>query len=208
MNSLRTRTPSAILTTALLATGLALTACKSGPTARVMDDSEGEMVGNTQAGAAVYKSQVESVVQEMLASPLASNSNLEKAKLCVLRVENASAEELGDWSEQLFSLIRSSIDQSGRFGNLSTRTMDRALQEGGMRQDDLLLPKYQREFSAILESSGEPIQYLVYPRLSSGTTTSGKDSQRDYYMELELVAIANGESVTFTSKPIRKAYRQ
>ena len=209
MNPVDHKSPLARLTSLCLLASLVLVGCKStpsGPTGRVMDVSEGDLTGDTKAGASLYKPQVESLVQSMLASRLASESGLERARLCVLRIENDGMEELGDWGEQLFSLIRTSIDTSNQFNNLSTRVMDRALQEGNMVQDDLLLPKYQRKFSEILEASGQPIQYLVYPRLSTGTTTSGGQTQREYHMELELVALASGESISFTSKPMRKAY--
>ena len=208
MKLLRDRKVATRMPVLIAAGALLLASCQSGPTARIKDSDEGNLVGINSAGSAVYEQQVEAVVQKMLAGEIASNRNLQQARICVLRVENRSAEDLGDWSEQLYSLISGSIDSSDRFGILSTRALDRALQEGDMIQDDLLLPKYQRKFVEILEAAGNPIQYLVFPSLTSGSTSGGSGvSQRDYLMELELVALENGESRKYSAK-ISKEYER
>jgi len=192
--------------TVLLAVGmgLALAACKSGPTGRIKASDEGDLTGDTAAGAGVYNQQVPDAVGKLLALHRSTNTRV-KSTMCVLGIDNQSAENLGDWEEQLYDLITNSINQSGDYITVSRRVVDRALQEGGMRQDDLLLPRYRRQFIEILETAGNPVEILLFPKLSSGTTTSGNTKQRDYLMTLEMIDVETGWQQNPSTK-IRKEY--
>lgn len=185
---------------------LALTALAcQGPTGRVKDDTEGTLVGSRTAGAETYDRQVAEVVTKMLASHSAQHG-VTRATMCVLGIENQGAEDLGDWSEQLYDTINVSINQSRAYRTLSRRVLDRALQESNLRQDDLLLPKYQRKFIEVLEAEGNPAEILVFPKISTGTTQSeGGVSQRDYLLTLELIDVARGWDDVHTAK-VSKEY--
>ena len=187
---------------------VALTACTSGPSARIKGSDEGDLIGDKKAGAATYNTQVPEAVDKLLEGHRAANPNSRGTlTLCVLGVDNQSAENLLDWEEQLYQLITNSINQSGSYTTISRRTVDRALSEGGLRQDDLLLPRYRKQFAEILEKNGDPVALLLFPKLTTGTTDSGRKRQRDYLLTLELIDIASGAQRNF-SAPIAKEYER
>ena len=91
---------------------------------------------------------------------------------------------------------------------ISRRFVEAGLREGRLRPDELFLPNNQRTFVAIMEQQGNPFDYLLFAKLTSGTTRSnGSDYQRDYLLTLELVNIHNGTSQK-TSEKIRKGYHK
>jgi hypothetical protein len=49
-----------------------------------------------------------------------------------------------------------------------------------------------RDFSAAMERQGQPFDYLLYATITSGTTHSNRDYQRDYLLTLEMVNIRDG----------------
>ena len=51
----------------------------------------------------------------------------------------------------------------------------------------------------------QPFDYLLYAKLTSGTTQQNGDYQRDYLLTLELVNIHNGEFLKESAK-LRKGY--
>ena len=61
--------------------------------------------------------------------------------------------------------------------------------------DDLFIPENQRKLQAALEKDGQPFEYLLFAKLTSGTTVDNQDSQRDYRLSLELININDGSSI-------------
>jgi hypothetical protein len=57
----------------------------------------------------------------------------------------------------------------------------------------------------VLEQQGQPIDYLLYATLTSGTTQSGKDYQRDYLLTLEMIDTRTGD-YDKESAMLRKGY--
>ena len=186
--------------------GLLAMSC-SGPEGRVMEDAEEDIVGNRAAGAETFDRLIEGAVQKLLLEHSAASTGV-KHQIAVLEVENASAEELTDWQEQIYDKLDTSINQSERYVTISRRFVDEALRETRLRPDNLFLPKYRRDFIAVLEQSGNPVELLLFPKLSSGTTRGGDDTtQRNYLLTLELVDVDSGKSETF-SQPVRKQYQR
>jgi hypothetical protein len=44
-----------------------------------------------------------------------------------------------------------------------------------------------------MEQQGQPVDYLLYATITSGTTRENRDYQRDYMLTLELVDVATGK---------------
>jgi hypothetical protein len=62
-----------------------------------------------------------------------------------------------------------------------------------MRPDQLFIPDNLRMFAAIMEQQQQPFDYLLFAKLTSGTTRENKDYQRDYLLTLELIDIQTGQ---------------
>ena len=58
-----------------------------------------------------------------------------------------------------------------------------------------------------MEKNSQPFDYLLYATITSGTTKSNKNYQRDYLLTLELINIHDGRTEK-ESAEIRKGYRR
>jgi hypothetical protein len=61
-----------------------------------------------------------------------------------------------------------------------------------LRPDDLFHPEKMRMFAASMEQMGQPFDYLLYARITSGTTRSNADYQRDYMLTLDMIDVNTG----------------
>ena len=171
------------------------------PAGRIMKRSEPDSVGSRAAGAATFDQLLRGAVHG------SAREAANKLSVAVLRVENASAEELGDWQEQIFDKISTSVNESGRYQTISLRYIDAGLRESRLRRDDLFIPAKRRVFLDVLEAAKVPAQVLIFPKLTTGTTELGpKRAQRNYLLTLELVDISTGRDFR-VSEEVRKAYR-
>jgi hypothetical protein len=59
----------------------------------------------------------------------------------------------------------------------------------------------------VLERQGQPVDYLLYATLTSGTTKRNNSTQRDYLLTLELVNVNTGVA-SKQSAEIRKGYHK
>ena len=177
------------------------------PAGRIMKPSEPDSVGSRAAGAATFDQLLHGAVKKLLLRHGASREAANKLSVAVLRVDNASAEELGDWQEQIFDKISTSVNESGRYQTISLRYIDAGLRESRLRRDDLFIPAKRRIFLDVLEAAKVPAQVLIFPKLTTGTTELGpKRAQRNYLLTLELVDISTGRDFR-VSEEVRKAYR-
>lgn len=128
-------------------------------------------------------------------------------RICFVGVENHSAEELGDFKEQLYELIDAKILDAPVFQSVSRRAVQAGLRQTGLRSDDLFIPAQMRQFTAVMEQMGEPFDYLLFAKVTSGTTQDHRDSQRDYLLTLELVNIHTMQSDK-DSAMLSKAYNR
>ena len=183
---------------------LLLGAC-GGPTGRVKADNEQDLTGNTRAGAETFNRLIQESVDNLLQKPSAQKGKADRLKIAFLELENRSAEELVDWRDTVRQRIDESVNRSGRYRNISDRFVKAALQDTGLKPDDLYLPEKRRRFLKVLEANGNPVDFLMYASLNSGTTTSGRETQRDYLLTLELVDVENGESEKVNAD-VRKEY--
>ena len=205
-------------TLAAMALVLVITAgvlgCRGRQTARIMSQNEADVVGSHQAGAAALDPLVDTAVANLLTKnayqlhPAGFNSQEpQKLRVCFVAFENRSIEELGDWRDQLYFQIEGCVNRSQQYEMINRRFVDTGLQQLGMTPDKLFLPDARAQFSALMAQGGQPVDCLLYATLTSGTTQSNRDFQRDYLMSLQLVNVTDGRSVS-EQATLRKMYNK
>ena len=154
---------------------------------------------------------IQPVVFEAQGNPSLDNQTIGSAlaggpsTICFIGVENAGAEEMVDFKEQLYERIDGQINSAETFRGVSRRMVDAALLETRLRPDSLLLPHNQQTFAAALGRQGIPVDYLLFAKITTGTTDRNKSSQRDYMLTLEMVNVRTGDFLK-ESATIRKGY--
>jgi hypothetical protein len=182
--------------------GSVLTGCKGQQYARVIKPGEKQMVGSHNAGQETYQPLIEEAVGKLLArheppahmqvshpgEPLPPP----KMHICFVGVENKTAEEIGDFKELIYESIDAKLLESSTFCPISRHYVQAGLSQARLRPDQLFVPDNMRMFAAILEQQDQPFDYLLFAKLTSGTTRENKDYQRDYLLTLELIDIRTG----------------
>lgn len=184
----------------LAAAGSALLAgCRGTQTAEVRDPTKPDMVGSHAAGTETFKPLVEQAIGALLARnsqptimPTGTAVSPPQKRICFVAVENKSAEEIGDFKDQLYQIIDAHIVQSNVFIPVNKRFVDAGLQQTRLRPDSLMVPGNMRLFSASMEQQGQPFDYLLYATLTSGTTRENKETQRDYLLTMEMISVDCG----------------
>lgn len=197
---------------------LGISGCRHHQYARVLDSDDKDLVGSHSAGAETWKPLIAGSVEKLLGrhcTEVVQVSATNEAGLPVhvpgrrrvafIGVENASAEEIGDFKEQIYEHIDSAISSSDVYSTISRRFIDAGMRQARIRPDDLFLPEGRRQFAATLEQMEQPFDYLLFAKITSGTTQSNDDYQRDYLLTLEMVDIRTGE-FDKESATIRKGY--
>jgi len=201
--------------TALLICTLFLIGC-IGTQARLMHNFEANKVGSNRAGAEVYNPMVRDATGKLLAKaamePIqqvgynaAPNVAMPKRKVCFISLENASMEELGDFKEHIKTAILEEISSSEQFEIVSDRAVTAGLRALSLRPDDLFMQENMRMFTSAMGRGGTPVDYLLFGKITSGTTEDNRDLQRDYKLTLELINTQTFIPIT-VSTPMRKEY--
>lgn len=179
--------------------------CRGTQYARVIQPGQSEMVGSHQAGQETYRPLVDEAVLKLLGrhEPAAPHMQVStggpellpppRMRVCFVGVENKTAEEIGDFKEQIYESIDSRLLECGSCTPISRRFVDAGLRETRLRPDQLFIPENMRSFIGIMEQQGQPFDYLLFAKLTSGTTRENKDYQRDYMLTLELIDVQTGE---------------
>ncbi|MBL8855595.1 MAG: penicillin-binding protein activator LpoB [Planctomycetaceae bacterium] len=195
-----------------LVLGVMACGCRGYQYGHLLKPQQEDMVGSHTAGSEVYKPLVDEAVARLLATcePLPSSPNEYDelpgtCKICFVGIENKSAEELGDFKDQLYEMIDTQINRSGQFDAVSRRMVDAALIETRMRPDSLLVPGNMQLFTSVLQRNGQPVDYLMFATLTSGTTQRNSSTQRDYLLTLEVVDTRTG-AYRKEQAEIRKGY--
>jgi hypothetical protein len=188
--------------------------CRGRQTAQVITDDKADMVGSHAAGAETFKPLVQESVAKLLGRQqsqfqMVSHDQLPPPPktICFVGVENKSAEEIGDFKDQIYQAIDTKILESGSFTAINQRFVQAGLRETRLRPDQLFVPANMRAFAAVLEQEGKPVDYLMYATITSGTTTSNKDYQRDYMLTLEVINVRTGQTDK-ESAELRKGYNK
>jgi hypothetical protein len=210
---------------AILTVSLSVTGCAH-QYGHILAKDDKDLVGSHAAGAATWNPLVDEAVAKLLgrcppavqavafegvdyqiesASTIGSSLATGAATVCFVGIENKSAEEIGDFKDQLYERIDMQINSTDAFRGISRRMVDAALLETRLRPDSLFLPTNRSLFAAALGQQGTPVDYLLYATITSGTTDRNKTSQRNYLLTLELVNLHSGETLK-ESAEIRKGY--
>jgi len=195
-----------------------LPGCKGRQVAHVLEDDDKDMVGSHTAGAETWKPLIEESVGKLLGrqmqviQPVSHQTGAGlpamQKRVCFLGVENKSIEEIGDFKEQIYELIDSQVNNSDVFDMISRRFVEAGLREAHIAPSDLFVPANQRMFAAIMEQMQQPFDYLLFAKITSGTTSSNqKNYQRDYLLTLEMVNVKTG-AFDKESATIRKGYHK
>ncbi len=175
------------------------------PEGRIMGDEEEGYVGNRAAGSSTYDRLIEGAVAKILDRTAAAHAGTGDLRVAFLGVENKSREALGDFHDQIYQFIDTSINTSERFRTISSRFVEAALRETRIKSDQLFIPQHRRAFAQTLEASGHPVEALLFATLTSGTTRGEGVRQVDYALTMELVDIQTGDNQK-ESVRLRKAY--
>lgn len=197
--------------------GLLFAGCRTQQTAKVMDPMAANRVGSHAAGAETFDPLVQSATGQMLAqldngiSPVSySEGDIQtrpgKKRICFLGVENETSEELGDFREHIYETIDTAFTNSGTCACVSRWAVDGALTDLRLRPNQLFDPNNRAMFTQKLGNAGQPFDYLVLARLTSGTTIANRDSQKNYKLVLECINVNTGEKVAKTEADLRKEY--
>lgn len=216
----------------LAAATSAASGCAGRQYGHLLTSQDVDMVGSHQAGAAVWNPLVDEAVAKLLgrcetglvrpagftpplaagelppgAIPTDGQMHAGPASICFIGLENKSAEEMIDFKEQLYERIDSQVNSATNVRMVSRRMVDAALRETRMRPDSLFMPGNRELFAAALGRQGSPIDFLLYGKITSGTTERNDSSQRDYLLTLEMVNIHTGDVIK-ESATIRKGYHK
>lgn len=186
--------------------------CRGHQFGHVIQDSQSDIVGSHAAGAETMNPLVDQAVGSLLArqcvqpsSGMGSETGGTAKRICFVGVENLSAEELGDFKEQIYEMIDTRIASSESFESVSRRFVDAGLLQTRLRPDALFLPENMQVFTSAMSQQGQPFDYMLFAKLTSGTTEKNRDYQRDYLLTLELVDVKTGHFDKESAK-IRKGY--
>ena len=185
---------------------LILNGCRGKQYAKVVQPGDPQMVGSHAAGSETYKPLIDEAVGSLLARHSAPPPHVMPAstggpenvarppqRICFVSVENKSAEEIGDFKDQIYQIIDTRIVESHVFQPVSKRFVDAGLQQTRLRPDQLFVPTNMRAFSMMMEQQGQPFDFLLYATLTSGTTRENQNYQRDYLLTMEMINIHTGE---------------
>ncbi|MCA9063030.1 MAG: penicillin-binding protein activator LpoB [Planctomycetaceae bacterium] len=202
--------------TLLLLTTMILCGCRGKQHAHVLTAEDDDMVGSHAAGAETWKPLIAEAVGRMMARSDATihqashtviDGNVAARRVCFVGVENRSSEEIGDFLEQIYEHVDSLIGQDPHFSMISRRVVEAAMLECRCTPNSLLIPANQRQLQAVLERADQPFDYLLFARITSGTTNSNGDYQRNYLLTLELVDIHTQQSIKEHAE-LRKGYHK
>jgi hypothetical protein len=199
---------------ALLAVVGIVVGCRGHQFGHIVQDDQADLVGSHAAGAATFNPLVDEAVAKLLMrqandihAAAYAPGQAPRKRICFVGIDNRSAEELGDFKEQLYEQIDQQILQSQLFDSVSRRYVEAALRETRLRPDMLYLPQHMQTFTATLQQQGQPFDYLLYATLTTGTTQSNHSKQRDYVLTMELTDLRSGHSDKESAK-IRKGYHK
>ncbi len=188
--------------------------CK-GTQARLMHSVEADTVGSNAAGAEVYNPLVRDATEKLLArvamEPIQQAAYGQQPmmpptrKVCFVGLENQSIEEIGDFKEHIRTAISEKLAESPQFEMVSDRAVTAGLRTLSLRPDDLFLEENMKMFTSAMGRGGTPVDYLLFAKITSGTTVDNKDMQRDYKLTLELIDTRTLTTI-MESRPIRKEY--
>ena len=187
--------------------------CRSNQTAEVVKPGDKTMVGSNTAGGETYGPLVDGAVSNLLArhcGGVQTASYMQGApangpmRICFLGVENKSIEELGDFRETLYEQIDQRILNSGTFQPVSKRFVDAGLQSANLRPEEVFIPQNMRLLTDRMEQMQQPFDFVLIAKVTSGTTRSNANYEREYLLTLEMVNVHNGQYAKESATIVKK----
>ena len=176
------------------------------PEGRLMTEGEDDLVGAKAAGAETYNRLIDQSLTKLLARRDGEVRGAQ-AHVAFVAFENKSVEDIGDWQAQIEQVIETTVEHTNRYRLLSKRFVEAAFRELRIRPDDLFIPGKRRAFAQTLERDSNPVDFLLYAVLTSGTTKGSGLKQRDYLLTMELINVETGDSDKESTR-IRKEYQR
>lgn len=197
-----TKTCTFVLAAAFLAAGC------SGPSARVKDESEGDLVDVRKGGTETYLALVNKGVRELIeANRKDLMKSAEKPLVAFVGVENKSSEELGEFRASMNSEIETVLVNSELLGMISMRAVDAARRESNIRTiDDLTTARSRQAFLSVLNRDGAVAQFLLYGEVTSMTSSGNSAKERTYELTLQLMDSSTGMIASQKKVKLRKEY--
>jgi hypothetical protein len=194
---------------------VATVGCRNHQHARVLSQTDKDMVGSHEAGTETWKPLIEESVSKLLARSFervetvsyTRSDGIPVRTVCFVGVENRSSEPLGDFREEIYEQIDSLVGASPGFRMISRRYVEAAMKEIRCRPDALILDENQRQLQIALERDDQIFDYLLFANVTSGTTEVNGDYQRNYRLTLELLDVHTGVPMKETAV-LRKGYHQ
>jgi hypothetical protein len=171
-----------------------------------MSDTEDDLVGAQAAGAATFDRLIDRALTQLLTRHH-GEIRTANVKVAFVDLENRSVEDLGDWEAQVEQVIETVVENSDRYRLISRRFVEAALRELRFRPDEIFIPAKRRQFAQILERDNNPVDFLLYAILTSGSTRGVELKQRDYILTMELINVETGDQDKESTR-IRKEYQR
>ena len=136
-------------------------------TAHVLNETDRDMVGSHTAGAETWEPLIHSSVDKLLCRQMTDIKTVShdgtpaRKRICFVGLENKSIEELGDFGEQIYEKIDTSINESQMFEVINRRFVEAGLRECRLRPDELFVPSKLRSFTGAFEKQVKPFDYLL-----------------------------------------------
>ena len=190
--------------------------CRGHQYAHILNPHDRDMVGSHTAGAETWEPLIQESTAKLLGrqhlegvQPVAgSGHGFPRKRICFGGVDNRSAEELGDFRDQIYQKVDNCLNESQEFEVINRRYVEAGLRQCGLRPEDLFVPAKRRQFLLVMEQQQQPVDYLLFATITSGTTqNNGKNYQRDYLFTLELVDMETGHADKEATE-LRKGYHK
>ena len=191
--------------------------CRKRQYAHVLDNDDKNMVGSHAAGAETWDPLIEEAVGRLLgrscetiqqaSHTTSQNGQMLMRSVCFVGIENRSSEPVGDFKEQIYDHIVTLVNRDPHFSMISRRYVEAAMTELRCSPENLVLPEKRRQLQSVLERDSQPVDYLLFAGITSGTTNSNGDYQRNYDLTLELLNVHTGEPL-YERATIRKGYHK
>ena len=128
-------------------------------------------------------------------------------RICFVAVENKSAEEIGDFKDQIYQVIDTRIVESHVFQPVNKRFVDAGLEQTRLRPDQLFVPQNMRHVRHGDGAAGPAVRFPALRHAHLGHDAQNQNYQRDYLLTMEMVNVRTGhydkQSATMT-----KGYHQ
>ena len=205
--------------------------CRGRQVGHILKPGDHEMVGSHAAGAEVWGPLVQETAGKLLSrqatelaamrsekqqvqpasfdgggeNPALVPEHLAQKRVCFVNIENRGIEELADFREKMYEQIDSAVNAHAGFEMISRRAIDAGLRRCNLAASDLFLPENQQKFAAVMGQINTPVDYLMFGKVTTGSTHDNADSEREYTLSLELVRLQDGRYFK-ESTDMRKGY--